>query len=240
VNAKCVSWLKERILREQVVLDILAEVRQRVAQQTTDAGSEVGQLEEQATTLRREITNLAEAVALTKGSVTALAEKLAARQERLASTEARLQLLKAAPEVLSLEVRRLEVGVRKRVEQLREFLDRDPEEARKILDALLDGPMVFTPIATPEGKRYEVTGRIATGDVLRVLSDPQGARAEGADDPQSGRPQGDSESPIGFLALPSDFADLAPIHRELLKKRYAVSNPLVPSLTPSWCRVTAT
>jgi hypothetical protein len=115
-----------------------------------------------------------------------------ARQERLAAAEARLQLLKAAPKVLSLEVRRLEAGVLKRIDQLREFLDRDPEEARKILDALLDGPMVFTPIATPEGKRYEVTGRVATGELLRVLSDPQRGRSGDADDPQSERPQRES------------------------------------------------
>jgi site-specific DNA recombinase len=142
-----------RLIWEEVVLDILAEVRQRVIEQTSDAGTEIGQLEELVTNLRREITNLAEAVALTKGGVTALAEKLSARQERLAAAEARLQLLKAAPEVFSLEVRRLEAGVRKRIDQLREFFDRDTDEARKILDALLDGPMTFRPIETPEGRR---------------------------------------------------------------------------------------
>jgi site-specific DNA recombinase len=184
VNAKCVAWLKDRLLREEVVLDILAEVRHRVAEQTTDAGSEIGQLEEQVTALRREITNLAEAVALTKGGVTALAEKLTARQERLATAEARLQLLKAAPEVLSLEVRRLEAGVRKRIDSLHEFLDRDTEEARKIIESLLDGPMTFTPIDTPEGRRYEVTGRIATGEILRVLSDPQRERPQRESNPR--------------------------------------------------------
>ena len=97
-----------------------------------------------AATHRREVSNLAEAIALTKGSVTALSEKLSERQDRLVTKEARLKLLSAAPDVLSLEVRRLEAGVRKRVAQLREFLERNTEEARKVIESLLDGPMKFT------------------------------------------------------------------------------------------------
>jgi site-specific DNA recombinase len=184
VNGKCVDWIKSNVFREEVILDILHEVRRRVVEQTTDTGSEVVQLEEQAAGLRRELGNLAEAVAMTTGSVATLAEKLAARQVRLHAIEARLQLLKAAPEVFSLEVRRLEAGVRKRIEKLHEFLDRDTEEARKIIGSLLDGPMKFEPVDTEEGKRYEVTARIATGDVLRVLSDPQRLRPQGDSNPR--------------------------------------------------------
>jgi hypothetical protein len=70
-------------------------------------------------------------------------------------------------------VRRHEVSVRKRLEQFRELLDREPAEAGKIVEALLDGPLTFRPIETTEGKRYEVTGRIATGTLLEVLPCPQ-------------------------------------------------------------------
>ena len=45
-----------------------------------------------------------------------------------------------------------------------------PAEARKIVEALLDGPLKFRPVETAEGKRYEVTGRIATGALLQVAS----------------------------------------------------------------------
>lgn len=107
-------------------------------------------------------------MALIAGSVQALAQKLSERQERLSSIEARTKLIKVAPSVLSLEVRRLEAGVRKRMDRFRELLDRDPEGARKIVEALLDGPATFTPIETPQGKRYKVEGRIATGALLRA------------------------------------------------------------------------
>lgn len=59
---------------------------------------------------------------------------------------------------------------------LRELLARDLGEASKVIESLLDGPMTFTPVETPKGRRYEVTGRIATGDVLRVLSSPAAAQ----------------------------------------------------------------
>jgi hypothetical protein len=59
------------------------------------------------------------------------------------------------------------------MDRFRELLDGDPEGARKIVEALLDGPATFTPIETPQGKRYKVEGRIATGALLQALPDRQ-------------------------------------------------------------------
>src|SRR3974390_290414 len=81
--------------------------------------------------------------------------------------EAWLKVLKVAPGVLKLEVRRLEVEVRHRIDHFRHLVDRDPEEARKVVEALLDGPATFTPIETPDGRRYKVEGWIATGACSR-------------------------------------------------------------------------
>jgi hypothetical protein len=38
--------------------------------------------------------------------------------------------------------------------------------------------LTFTPMETPDGRRYEVTGGITTGQVLRVVSDPQRGRSQ--------------------------------------------------------------
>ena len=181
VNAGCATWLKDNILREEVVVEILKEVRRRIAVQAQDAGAETAQLEDRARRLRKEIENLAEAIARTNGSVPVLADKLAERQEQLSTIDARLKLQKTAPDALSLQVRRLEAEARKRIDHLRELLDGDQEEARKVLESLLDGPLTFTPIETADGRRYRVEGRVATGALLQVPPDPQ-----------CGRPQGDS------------------------------------------------
>lgn len=158
------------VLREEVVLEILAEMRREISARTKDTSGEIPALEKQASDLKREIGNLAEAIALTEGSVGALASKLSQRQERLGDIDARLKLLKAAPSVLTLEVRRLEAKARARIKELREFLGRDVGESRKVISSLLDGPLKFTPITTAEGRRYKVEGRIATGDLLTALS----------------------------------------------------------------------
>ena len=61
-----------------------------------------------------------------------------------------------APSVLDLEVRRLEKEARERLRDLRSLLGRHPDRAREVLEALLTGPLVFTPSETAEGKRYRI------------------------------------------------------------------------------------
>jgi site-specific DNA recombinase len=48
------------------------------------------------------------------------------------------------------------------------MLERNPYEARKALETILGGPLRFTPIETPEGKRYRIEGVIALEVVVAV------------------------------------------------------------------------
>ena len=182
VDARWVDAVKASVLTEELVLAVLGVVRKRITEQCSGSAGEIVDLEGEAATLKREIGKLAEAVALTDGSVEILAEKLRERQARLTTVQARLQLLKSAPDVLNLQVRRLEAGVRKRLASLHEVMGRNPEKAHDVMAALLDGPLTFSAKETPEGRRFELVGRIATGAVLHALSD----------DPKLERPQGDS------------------------------------------------
>ncbi|WP_080682277.1 hypothetical protein [Sorangium cellulosum] len=96
---------------------------------------------------------------------------IAERQDQLSALEARLRAAKAAPSALDLEVRRLEKEARQRLGDLRAMLERNPEEARKALETLetlLGGPLRFTPIETPEGKRYRIEGVVALEAVVAV------------------------------------------------------------------------
>jgi hypothetical protein len=46
------------------------------------------------------------------------------------------------------------------------------EEANKALAALLDGKLTFTPTETPEGRRYAITGKLATGALFHEIGRP--------------------------------------------------------------------
>lgn len=77
------------------------------------------------------------------------------------------------PTVLSLEVRRLEKETVKRLQELRDVFGRNPQEARKVIEHVLDGKLTFTPIETAEGKRYRVEGRATPGEVLQIPAYPE-------------------------------------------------------------------
>jgi hypothetical protein len=63
------------------------------------------------------------------------------------------------PSVLSLEVRRLERATVNRLDELRDVSARNPREARKVIERLLDGgKLTFTPLQTEQGKRYQIEG----------------------------------------------------------------------------------
>lgn len=163
---------------------ILGEVRRRLVERTRIAESdEAPRLEAQIKTLRAEQTNLAQAIAMAKGSLPTLVTELERHQEQVTALEARLAVLKAAPSVL-LGVRRLEEETVTRLDELRDVFTRNPREARK-LERLLDGgKLTFTPLQTEQGKRYQIEGRVTLGEVLQIPADPAA--------PYHLRPQGDS------------------------------------------------
>ena len=95
---------------------------------------------------------------------------MAEREEKLATVQARLTSMKAAPQVLDLESRRMEKEALKRIEDCRAVMGRRGDAARRALSALLDGKLTFKP--RPD-KRYEVTGKVVTGALVHLLERPQ-------------------------------------------------------------------
>ena len=164
VDAAVLSWIEENILNELIVAQVLAEVRRRLQERAASSGPQVDELEAQAKKLRAEIAKLGEAILLAEGGGMAhVVKMLGEREKSLSSIEARLASMSVAPQVLDLEVRRLEREASKRLSDLRGLLSRRPEEAKVALEALLSGPLAFSPISTPEGHRFEVTGQAALG-----------------------------------------------------------------------------
>jgi hypothetical protein len=55
----------------------------------------------------------------------------------------------------------MEKEAKRRAEEFTEIMGRNPEEARKALESLLTGPLRFTPVQEPEGKRFRIEGSLA-------------------------------------------------------------------------------
>ena len=68
----------------------------------------------------------------------------------------------------------MEREARQRLDDLRGLLTRNPLEARRVFETLLDGPLVFESTETTEGRRYATRGSALLGPLLTTDSDPNG------------------------------------------------------------------
>lgn len=172
IDAQLLALVQASFQQEKFIEKIFAEVRRRMTRRSETRDIEVGQLEEQKGRVQKEVANLSDAIAMAKGvSLPSLVERLADRQAELTKLESRLAITKVAPDVLSLECRRLEQEVRQRIAGLAGVLHQNRQRARQALEGLLVDKMTFTAIDTPQGKRYEVEGRLAVGGLLRLPAD---------------------------------------------------------------------
>jgi site-specific DNA recombinase len=166
VNQSVVDWIKSNVLSEELTLEVLKQLRHRLAERAKLTTSDVPQLEKEAVQLRTEINRLVQALASTDQKPEAIVRAIAERQEQLSTLDARLRAAKAAPEAIQLEVRRMEAEAKKRIGDLRAMLDRNPEDARKVLATLFETPLNVTPIETAEGKRFWIEGAAVVGRML--------------------------------------------------------------------------
>jgi hypothetical protein len=176
VDAAVTGWIQTNVLREELVVETLHELRRRLAERARSTNTETPRLEQRAATLRQELQRLGEALVATDEKPRTIVRLIAEREKGLRDVEARLAALAVAPGALNLETRRLEKDARRRLADFRALLARNPQEARVALDALPEGPLSFAPVQTPEGKRYAVTGKIAVGSLFTIDSVPRGIR----------------------------------------------------------------
>jgi DNA invertase Pin-like site-specific DNA recombinase len=161
------AWIRENVLRESLVLDTLAEVRRRLEARARTADTRGPQVETEIRGLRAEIERLVTALASCGGEQPqAVLRAIGEREKRVAALEADLRASRAAPGAVSLEVRRMEREARQRLDDLRGLLDRNPVEARRVLEALLDGPLTFEPFENSEGRRFRIRGSAALGPLF--------------------------------------------------------------------------
>lgn len=177
------SSLQANVLSEEIVLATLREVRERLALRSQATKSELPALQLEAERLRGEIGRLVEAIASGGPQPQALVEAVAERQERLSALDARLRAAQTAPEAISLEVRRLDLEARKRIDGLREALTHNPNEARQLMASLFVEPLRCTSIETPAGRRFQIEGSAVVGQFfaaevgVRNVASPRGFEA---------------------------------------------------------------
>ena len=165
-----ITKLSETILAGSVILGVMAEVQRRLALRVRKSTTEIPDLHKQTKKLNGEIARLVEAISTTAAALPPLVEALSSKQKLLGDLGVRMKTLGTAPSVLDLEVRRVEREAKKRLGDLRGALRRNPEEAKKSLEAILEGPLVFTPVATAVGPRYRIEGQANVGTIGGVPS----------------------------------------------------------------------
>lgn len=173
VDALVLDWIRERVLTEEIVVQVLREVRRRLDERMRVADTETPAIEEQVGKLRGEIANLTAAIATGgAGALPSLVAAIKQREETVTVLEGRLRGLRAAPDVIGMETRRMEKEAQNRLQDLRALTHRNPEEARRALEALLDEPLKFTP--TPD-KHYVIEAPVFLGALFPNSSDPSGS-----------------------------------------------------------------
>lgn len=182
-----------RYLDDDVIARVIREVKKQLAEQGRKSNAELPRMEDERAKLVKEIDRLAEAVAISP-NVTALAKKLSERQERLNELDARIQVLKTAPNVIDLELKRLEVATRERLAKLHETMRGNIQEARQALQSVLESPLTMTPREDASGREYAITGRLVLGDALALdaTAPSRQDQARGLGVADYSRPQRDS------------------------------------------------
>jgi hypothetical protein len=179
VESAVLGWVAEHVLSEELLLDVLREVRRRLAERAVTPTSDVPHLEKDAATLRAEVERLVTAIATTAQPPAPLVHALAERQARLDALDARIRAAKAAPAAIELEARRMEAEAKQRIADMRAALARNPEDARKVLQAVLAGPLRVSPVDLPNGRRFQIEGAAAVGRLLAVDENPNSASPGG-------------------------------------------------------------
>lgn len=174
VDAAVIAWVEEHVLREDMILDVLAEVRRSIAARAR-SNDELPRLTKEVRRLEAEIETFTNALLVVDAKPASIVRTIAEREEQLAQVKAQITMAKTAPAVLDLEVRRMQTVARRRLSEFKTMLGTSPTEGRRALQAILDGHLAMR--ALPDERRYEIRGALAMGGAMFTTeSVPRGIR----------------------------------------------------------------
>ena len=172
VDEAIISWIQQHVLTEGLIIETLKEVRRRIADCSKVSDSEVPGLEAELKTLKAEIDRLTVAPASTDEKPHAIVKAIGEKERRSLHLKTRIEALRATPAVVNMEIEALEEERARRSRNCSMRRRANPDEARMAMDALLDGPLSFTPIEVPGGKRYKIEGPVAIGNLFVTEPEP--------------------------------------------------------------------
>ncbi len=161
VDELVIQYVESRILREEVITEALTEVRRRLNERANQP-SEIPDLEAREGQLNKDVQRLTAALLTTDEPLESVTKLMAEKEGQLRELRARISALRTAPSVIDLEARKLEQEARTRLADLRGMLRRNPADGRKALRMIFKEPLAFKMIKTPEGQRFEISGRCDT------------------------------------------------------------------------------
>ena len=176
IDKAVLDWIRDNVLTEKMLTRTMDMLRQTLTNRAENADSELPELEAQVQSVKAELTRLTNALLVSDDKPEIVLRMISEREKRLASLNARLTSARTAPSVHEAELRKLEQSARERQNELRGVFTRDPEEAHRVLEAILAGPLKFTPVERPEGRRYMVEGRVTLDGLYLTESVPRGIR----------------------------------------------------------------
>jgi site-specific DNA recombinase len=161
MDAAVLEWIQAHVLSEELLVATLQKLRARLKTRVAKTADEVPVLEKRIAKLRAEIANIVDILTITpKDQAGHLVTAMAERNDELRGLEARVSVTKAAPDVISFEVRRMEAEAAKLLANLRKAAALEPAKARAFLTQLFDGgTFTATPVETLSGPRLRLEGR---------------------------------------------------------------------------------
>ena len=153
------------LLDEDMISNVVQELRERLANRTPNVTSEVPEIEQEVRQVRSEMERLGIAIMATKDAPTMLVEMLKEREERLRGLEEKLATVRMSIEAPAIDMTNIDAIARQRLRRLTTMMQRNPVEARNAIEAIVGGPLRFVPIETGQGRRYRIEGPMASGEM---------------------------------------------------------------------------
>ncbi len=181
LNDAVIAWIEQNVLRDEVYLAALDELRERLRKRATQADNEIPRLATELKKKASELKRLGRLAATTDAPPVTIIDDMRRLENERVALVTRIEVLRTAPKAIDLELDRMESEARKRTKRFRTLLRRNPEEGRAVVEALLEGPLVAEPVETPEGRRFRLTGTAVIGPLLvetgiTTGGDPSGNR----------------------------------------------------------------